>query len=119
MLVSGEGMLCLVTRIKVKGIFTLIGIAFAFFRMQRRSRTVSGLLETAMLVRWPRTVIFVSLWKDASAMACFATAVPEHPMMVRKVYRMGAEVWSGVFKLDGQNREETWDSPLKKVVQSI
>ncbi len=111
-------MLCLVTRIRVKKIFTLIGITFAFFRMQRRSRNVPGLLETSMLVRWPRTVIFISLWKDASAMACFATAVPEHPMAVRKVCRMGAEVWSGVFKLEGQNRDEAWINPLKKVVQS-
>jgi len=109
-------MLCLVTRIKVKKIFTLIGIIFAFFRMRRRSRNVPGLLETSVLVRWPRTVIFISLWKDASAMARFATAVPEHPMTVLKVYRIGAEVWSGVFKLQGQNPEvEIWINSSEKV----
>lgn len=116
MLVSGESMLCLVTRIKVKKISTLMSITFAFFRMRRRSRNVPGLLETLILVRWPRTVIFISLWKDASAMARFATAVPEHPMAVQKVYRLGAEVWSGVFKLESQNREdEVWTSSLQKV----
>ena len=69
-----------------------------------------------MLVRWPHMVIFVFLWKDASAMARFATAVPEHPMAVRKVYQMGAEVWSGVFKLESQNRDEAWITSLKKIV---
>lgn len=108
MLVNGESMLCLVTRIKVRKISTLMSIIFVFFRMRRRSRNIPGLLETSMLVRWPRTVIFVSLWKDASAMACFATAVPEHPMAVRKAYRVGAEVWSGLFKLESQNRDPAW-----------
>jgi hypothetical protein len=94
-------MYCLVTRIKVARLFTLIGIIVTFLRMRRRARAVRGLLEISILIRRQRTVYLISLWEDVAAMAAFATAIPEHPMVVYKMRRAKAEIWSGHFELRG------------------
>lgn len=102
MLEGGESMICLVTRIKVAKLSTLIWIIIVFFRMRRRARNVLGLLETSIFVSNRHTVFLISLWKNVPAMARFATAVRElHPHAVRKMREVGAEVWSGHFELRG------------------
>lgn len=95
-------MICLVTRVRVAKLSTLIWIIITFFRMRRRARAVLGLLETSISIRDRHTVFLISLWKDVPAMARFATAVRElHPRAVRKMHQVGTEVWSGHFELRG------------------
>lgn len=94
-------MLCLITRIKVRRVSTVAWILISYLRMRRRARTVPGLLDMAVQLRSPRAVVFVSLWEDANAMAEFNTAVPEHPLEVRRMRVAGAEVWSGLFRFVG------------------
>src|SRR2546421_7144512 len=102
MLEGGESMICLVTRIKVAKLSTLIWIVIAFFRMRRRARNVLGLLQMSISVSDRHTVFLISLWKDVPAMARFASAVGAlHPYAVRKMRQVGAEVWSGHFELRG------------------
>ncbi len=97
-------MFCLVTRIKVRKLSTLVGIMAAYLRMRQRAKHVPGLIEMAFLIRPRRTVIFVSLWEDTTAMAKFNTAVPEHPTQVRRMRQAGAHTWSGMFELTGTSR---------------
>ncbi len=95
-------MICLVTRMRVTRFSTLIWVIVAYFRMRRRARNVLGLLEVSLAIRAHKTVFLISLWKDVPAMARFATAAGElHPNAVRKMRRIGAEVWSGHFELRG------------------
>lgn len=109
MLISGDTMLCLVTRIKVKKFSTLIKVVLAYGRMRRKAKKVPGLLETTILIKPQRTVILVSLWKDAAAMADFATKVPEHALEVHSMWEARAEVWSGYFKLQGtSSKQNPW-----------
>lgn len=102
MLEGGESMICLVTRIKVAKLSTLIWIVIVFFRLRRRAKNVLGLLEASIFVSDRHTVFLISLWKNVPAMSRFATAVRElHPHAVRKMREVGAEVWSGHFELRG------------------
>lgn len=117
MLVNSDSMLCLVTRVKVRKLTTLISIIFAFFRMRRKARSVPGLLESIILIQRQRTVIFLSLWQNSQAMAQFATAVPEHAFVVRQMYYAHAEVWSGAFTL--QNESSTKNPWLQGVLQAV
>lgn len=117
MLVNSDSMLCLVTRVKVKKLTTLISVMFAFFWMRRRARSVPGLLESAMLIQRQRTVIFVSLWQNSQAMDQFATAVPEHASAVHQMYIAHAEVWSGAFTLLNQSSTKNpWFQSASPVV---
>jgi hypothetical protein len=99
---GGESMVCLVTRVKIRKLSTLIWSIIAYFRMRRRVRDVRGLFEVSLVLKRRRTLFFISFWKDVAAMADFATAVgPLHPQAVRKMRSAGAEVWSGHFVLRG------------------
>jgi len=97
-------MFCLVTRIEMRKLSTLVGIMVAYLRMRQRAKRVPGLIEMALLIRPRRTVLFVSLWEDTTAMAKFNTAVPEHPVQVRRMRQAGARTWSGMFELTGTSR---------------
>lgn len=95
-------MLCLITRIKVTRLSTLVRAIGAYLRMKRQARgSVPGLIEVAMLIRPRLTIVIISVWKDASAMAEFNSAVPGHPLEVFRMRRAHAEVWSGLFKFVG------------------
>ncbi|HJT59129.1 MAG TPA: hypothetical protein VJ761_21665 [Ktedonobacteraceae bacterium] len=87
----------------------MIKVVMAYVRMRRKARNVPGLLETTILIKPQRTVILVSLWKDAAAMADFATKVPEHALEVHSMWEARAEVWSGYFKLQGtSSKQNPW-----------
>ena len=64
-------MYCLVTRIEAHDFSTLLRVTIAYWRMRRRALAVPGLLETTLLLRPRRTVVLVSLWRDARAIPVF------------------------------------------------
>lgn len=101
MLFKEESMTCLITRIKVPKYSTLLWIIFTYFHMKKRAKKVSGLYEMSLFIRTQKTIYFVSLWRDVSAMAQFSTLVQEHPLAVFKVKAAGAEIWSAHFDLRG------------------
>lgn len=113
MIVTSEHMICLVTRIKVKRLSSFLNVLWTFYRIRWKARNVTGLFESSLFVRRKRTIIFISLWRDSRSFAEFATAVPEHAKAVLKMYRIGAETWSGVFTLHQQsNTSQPWGKVL-------
>jgi heme-degrading monooxygenase HmoA len=96
--------LCVVTRVRVRRPHHLVVLAAAYRRMRKLAAGVPGLLSTATFVRPPRTIFFVSLWRDHDAMADFASAVHDHARTVGWARRRGAEAWSGLFELRGASK---------------
>ncbi len=102
-------MLCVITRIKVARLSSLIWMVIAFLRIRRQARAVHGLREMSLLIRRQRTIVIISLWEDQAAMADFATVSPEHPRAVYRLWQERGEFWSGLFELVGPSpRSVPW-----------
>lgn len=83
----------------MKDFFTFLRLILAFFRIRRKVRTVPGFLESEILIKPGRTLIFFSLWSNSKAFGHFNTAVPEHARLITQLYIAGVETWSGAFEL--------------------
>lgn len=64
-----------------------------------------GAVEVFWRVRWPDTLLFVSLWDGMDAVARFNAAVPEHVVAVTRLWREGGASWSGLYELVGPSAQ--------------
>ncbi|HZS75966.1 MAG TPA: hypothetical protein VFA41_05080 [Ktedonobacteraceae bacterium] len=104
-----EAMICFITRIKVLRYSTLLWVIFSYFHMKKQAKEVPGLYEMFIFIRPQKTIYFVSLWRDISAIAAFNTIVQGHALAVFKVKSAGAEIWSGYFDLRGTSfHSKSW-----------
>lgn len=93
--------LCLVTEMGFKRWSDVLIALASFRRMRKASRGVDALLETSVLIRPGRRLLFVSLWCEEDGVSKFATAVPEHPARVAWCRRRDVSTWSGLFDFVG------------------
>lgn len=115
---SAHPSVCHVTRFRVASRLDVLRIFLAFLRIRRAARVAVPGFVDALFLRSGTAVVIVSLWSHDSAIADFATAVPEHAHRVRWVKRR-AVLWSGLFELLGTSSSAgVWDASEAKGVVS-
>lgn len=96
---------CLLTRFRVRSVWSLLRCYRSFRRVRSESRDIPGLLASAFLVENPHTCYTLSLWSDAGAIREFNTKVRAHiaaaNASVRDIeFRSGGpQLWSAQFRL--------------------
>ncbi len=98
---------CMLTRFRLRSIFSLLKFYFAFRKVRDASRNIDGLLKALFLVEDLHTCYTLSLWKDDLAIVDFGN-VREHidaaNSALGATYRKDLnrlEIWSAQFRLWG------------------
>jgi len=121
---------CVFTRFRLKSPFALIPFYLAFRRVQRDSRSVSGLLHSVFLVEDLRTCCTLSFWIDDWSIVEFSR-VRTHVHAANSAFRFTHrndlkrhEIWSAQFRLwavschnrcwEGSNLEDALAEELQR-----
>ena len=96
---------CMLTRFRLRSFWSIIPFYFAFRRIRRDCRSLTGLLKAVFLVEDLHTCYTLSLWKSEIAIAEFGS-VKSHidaanlafgPVFRKDLHR--PEIWSAQFRL--------------------
>jgi hypothetical protein len=96
---------CVLTRFRLRSVWSLIPFYLAFRRVRRASKEIEGLLKAEFLVENLTTCYTFSLWKDDSAIVDFSTRVGVHGDVARPAFGLTRrnldrpEIWSAQFRL--------------------
>jgi len=96
---------CVMTRFRLRSVWSLVPFYLAFRRVRRSSRDVAGLLKATFLIEDLHTCYTMSLWKDECAIVDFGR-VQAHVSAANSAFRptwrkdlRRAEIWSAQFRL--------------------
>jgi hypothetical protein len=99
---------CVLTRFRVKSVWSMLHFYRNFRRIQRRAAEVDGFLKAVFLVEGFWTCYTLSFWARDSAIGTFNTQILEHVAAANSAFprtwdprRKRAEIWSAQFQLVG------------------
>lgn len=88
---------------------------FRAVQEQARSAGLSGLIQSALLVESPTSLLSLSLWSDMSEIGFFGTEVTKHVDAARRVFSRlayepgrGPELWSTKWRLTTVSNNLNW-----------
>lgn len=96
---------CVMTRFRLRSVWSLVPFYLAFRRVRRSSRDVAGLLKAVFFIEDLHTCYTMSLWRDECAIVEFGR-VQAHVNAANAAFRptwrkdlRRAEIWSAQFRL--------------------
>jgi heme-degrading monooxygenase HmoA len=96
---SEDALICVMTRLRLRNVYSLLRFLRAYRRVSGRARRVPGLVYITLLFGSPLTVYMLSVWQSEESMRRWV-GVDEHVMAVRNSPRLASEIWSGRWRLD-------------------
>jgi hypothetical protein len=97
---GSAGPVCVTTRLRLRGVRSVVKFLVSYRRVGRSLCGVSGLMHASLLWEGPFTVYIFSVWQSESLMSRWV-GVDSHVDAVRSAYRdVAGEAWSGLWRLD-------------------
>lgn len=106
---------CVLTRIRVRSLFALLKMAFAYRRIKRQAASISGLKKSAFLIQDPFTFFILSIWEGEAGFLDFGTDVTSHVDAASSSFRLASyrsgvpEIWSAQWRIDALGANLVWD----------
>lgn len=95
-----ERPVCVMTRVRLRGPWSLIRFVWHYRRVQRTLDGVPGLMHVSLTAEGPLTWHMLSVWRTEEFMGRWANT-PEHIDAVRTTYHgLTRESWSGRWRLE-------------------
>lgn len=110
---------CVVTRIEFDHWSSwLVGLIY-FLRLRRAVRRARSVLDTTVLLRPNKTLIFISIWQTPRAILDFHAAFASHVGMANWAHHNTSRVWSARFSIEKTGYMSQWLSWTVDGIRSI
>lgn len=110
-----EGLICVLTRFRLRSPLWLIPTYLDYRRIARAARNTDGLIREAFLIENPVTCYSLSIWSGTAAIGRFGTEAQAHLDAARRMNRRarsaGAgkrEIWSLRWRLEMASHNVNW-----------